>query len=620
MDDREKNASKQTRATPFGGSGHQEKKHGFLGSLFGSRHSSAHTPPESPRSNLPPAPAHHSSSMSAFSLNGRQPSEFALLDDFDPLWREHFGQDLTDKGLTDEFIKENQEFIVDFLREQQQAAQAEASRPAPPPPPANGDDGRGSRPPPPPPPGGPSSRASAPSPPTGAKAPPPPAPRRSGKGESEAKESPEPSPGPPRPKFNAPPPLPDAGKFARPEPKAAPAPPPRVANAGPPPPPRAVPKAPSEDTSSHKFGVPPPLLPPPSQRSVPPPPARGGVPPPPPPRSNAAPIATGPPPPLPPKVPVGGPPPLPPSNSRPVPPPPAANNAPVPPPPAPPLPPPNNSSAPPPPPPLPPPSIGGPPPPPPPPPPTSGGPPPPPPPPPPNRDSGYSSGVPAPALPTADSGRGAMLSDIQKAGGIGALKKVDRSQIRDRSGAQVGGAGDSSAAAPAASSGAPGGPPNMADALAVALQKRKEKVSRSGKFLSWLLLNHDSTDNSQMMKMTTTTGKLRTTERRRTRWTVMKRATDTIRSMSSTPSYQCYKECLAFKRRRDSIDEERSVCIYFYFCNTSLAGVQRFSRYGSGVRSPKLGASLCGVLGVGQRQSHEVYFILFPPAEEETEN
>lgn len=75
-----------------------------------------------------------------------------------------------------------------------------------------------------------------------------------------------------------------------------------------------------------------------------------------------------------------------------------------------------------------------------------------------------------------------MLADIHKAGGIGALKKVDRSKIRDRSSAQVGGSADTgphgSGLPPAGA--APGG--GMADALAAALQKRKEKVSRSGKF------------------------------------------------------------------------------------------------------------------------------------------
>lgn len=112
---------------------------------------------------------------------------------------------------------------------------------------------------------------------------------------------------------------------------------------------------------------------------------------------------------------------------------------------------------------------------------SGGGPPPPPPPPPPNRDSGYSSGVPAPALPQADGTRNAVLGDIQKAGGIGALKKVDRSLVRDRSQAQVGGSTDAPGGAPAGGAPAPGGGGGMADALAAALQKRKEKVSRSGK-------------------------------------------------------------------------------------------------------------------------------------------
>lgn len=106
----------------------------------------------------------------------------------------------------------------------------------------------------------------------------------------------------------------------------------------------------------------------------------------------------------------------------------------------------------------------------------------------PNRDSGYSSGV--PALPAVDSGRSAVLDGIQKAGGIGALKKVDRSQIRDRSAAQVGGSNDTgphgSGLPPAGV--APGGGGGMADALAAALQKRKEKVSRSGKFLFFQFL------------------------------------------------------------------------------------------------------------------------------------
>lgn len=76
-----------------------------------------------------------------------------------------------------------------------------------------------------------------------------------------------------------------------------------------------------------------------------------------------------------------------------------------------------------------------------------------------------------------------MLGDIQKAGGIASLKKVDRSQIRDRSAAQVDGSSSGAGAAAAAGAGAAGGG-GMADALAAALQKRKEKVSKSGKYLT----------------------------------------------------------------------------------------------------------------------------------------
>jgi Wiskott-Aldrich syndrome protein len=83
-----------------------------------------------------------------------------------------------------------------------------------------------------------------------------------------------------------------------------------------------------------------------------------------------------------------------------------------------------------------------------------------------------------------------VLDSIRGAGGIASLKKVDRTQIRDRSAVNVGGGtgggggGDTgphgSGLPPAGvAPGAGGG--GMADALAAALQKRKEKVSRSGK-------------------------------------------------------------------------------------------------------------------------------------------
>jgi len=73
------------------------------------------------------------------------------------------------------------------------------------------------------------------------------------------------------------------------------------------------------------------------------------------------------------------------------------------------------------------------------------------------------------------------MANIQKAGGIGALKKVDRSQIRDRSqamvpGSDTGPAGSGLPPAGASGGGADGG---LAGALAAALNKRKQKVSAS---------------------------------------------------------------------------------------------------------------------------------------------
>ncbi|KAI0169767.1 hypothetical protein GGR52DRAFT_481829 [Hypoxylon sp. FL1284] len=529
MDEREKNASKATRNTPFGGSSqHQPVKTGFFGSFFGGhRHSSAPTPPESPRSSQPPSSLPPLGRPHSGSVNGhhKQSSRFAKLEAYDPNWRDNFGNFLSDQGLTDEFIRENQDFIVEFLKEQggpvpSNGASHPAPAPAPPPPPPppssaspaalNGSShshGRAPPPPPPPPTGGSeivssTSRRGVP--------PPPPAPRRSGKTEAVHREpTPPQDPVPPRPRFNAPPPLPDAGRYANAEPARAPS--------GPPPPPRP-PKSPLEDheekPTGHKFGVPPAFT---GQRlnNAPPPPARGPVPPPPPrEQPQAAPPPLPPslpptlPPSLPPKVPSASPapppPPPPPMPSAPrnvpappprtTPPPPLpASSAPAPPPlpqssaPPPPPPPPMPSTGagapppPPPPPPMPAPGGAGAPPPPPPPPPPGAGIPPPPPPMPPNRDSGYSSGVPAPALPAADSGRAAMLDSITKAGGVGSLKKVDKSQIRDRSAATVGGGSDTgphgSGLPPAGV--APGGGGGMADALAAALQKRKERVRDS---------------------------------------------------------------------------------------------------------------------------------------------
>ncbi|KAI4604208.1 hypothetical protein KJ359_000339 [Pestalotiopsis sp. 9143b] len=490
MDERERNASKATRNTPFGGHGQPVKSGGLFGSIFGGhRHASAPTPPESPQSStMPPPPPLHTKSPPA-GVNGfhKPGSEFATLEAYDPLWRDNFGNFLTEQGLTDDFIKDNQDFIVDFLKQQPpDAIPRSTAPPPPPPPPVNGNSGHGRAPPPPPPGIRPTSELTSSSGSRRGAPPPPPPVRGSKRGATKADVHREPTPPqdstpppPPRPRFNAPPPLPDAGKFANQEPArpvpAAPAP-------GPPPPPRPS-KTPldAEDASGARFGVPPPFAGP--RTTAPPaPPSRGPVPPPPPRDTPAPPL----PPSLPPKAPASNAPPLPPPTSRPVP---AAPAAPPPPPravPAPPLPtsnappppPPGGAGMPPPPPPPPPPGGAGMPPPPPPPPPGGVGGPPPPPPPPPNRDSGYASGV--PAAPAADSGRSAMLAGIQKAGGVGGLKKVDRSQINDRSAALPSGSdtGPHGSGLPPAGV-TPGGAPNMADALAAALQKRKQKVGDS---------------------------------------------------------------------------------------------------------------------------------------------
>ncbi|KAI1339305.1 hypothetical protein F5Y15DRAFT_85012 [Xylariaceae sp. FL0016] len=490
MDEREKNASKSTKNTPFGGAAPQPQKTGFFGGIFGGhRHSSAPTPPESPRNSVPPSQAH--ARTSSGNVNGfhKPPSEFAKLEAYDPLWRDNFGNFLSEQGLTDEFIKENQDFIVDFLKEQGTGiggGSATAPAPPPPPPPVNG---HGRAPPPPPPSSRPGTDGVTSSGSRRGVPPPPPAPRRSGKVDTVQREPTppqEPTP-PPPPRFNAPPALPDAGKFAHAEPpRAAP---------GPTPPPRP-PKTPMDDKQkepAQKFGVPPAFSGQRLNNAPPPPPARGPVPPPPP-RAEAHSMPPPLPPSLPPKAPASNAPPPPPASSRPVPAPPPrstpppplpVSSAPPPPPlpqssaPAPPPLPPTTAPAPPPPP--PPGGAGMPPPPPPPPPPGGAGIPPPPP--PPNRDSGYASATPAAALPNPDVGRSAMLDSIQKAGGIGSLKKVDRSQIRDRSAVSVGGGTDTgphgSGLPPAGVAPGGGAGGGMADALAAALQKRKAKVRDS---------------------------------------------------------------------------------------------------------------------------------------------
>ena len=512
MDDREKNASKATKATPFQGIGLQSSgsltngKHhhrfGGIGSLLhGQRSSSApQAPPQLPQSIIPPsepAPLQHAQ-ISPSRDRG------SSLDTVDPSWRGILGE-LLEMGITEDQIEENSDFIKDYI--EQRKASGDSSGQVT----ENGVNGingnRRAKAPPPPPPAPPSGklepispqntggtvsskRGPAPAPPPSRRSRPESQGTASSQQEKSPARSPERTPSPPRPayQFRAPPPLADAGKFAH---VSAPTLPKRnraasnVANPGPPPPPRP-PKTPMEEESEAKpkFGVPPPFQgerrspiappPPPSRtalqsspsnvqesterKAVPP---SSAAPPPLPPKTpSAAPPASGPP--IPPPLPVGRnataipppPPPLP-NQSRPVPSVPSSSEVPPNPPPLP------SSGAPPPPPPMP----------------ASNGPPPPP----SLPDRNTST---APSLPQPTGGKEDVLASIRASGGVGGgrLKKVGDQDKRDRSAAAVPGAtpsgGSTGAGAPV-----PSGGGGLGDALAAALSQRNKKVSASGKFL-----------------------------------------------------------------------------------------------------------------------------------------
>ncbi|KAK5941638.1 hypothetical protein PMZ80_005587 [Knufia obscura] len=476
MDEREKNASKATQRTPFGsaaggaqvahmngGGGH--KSHSRLGGLFGrNRNSSNPTPPQPQMS--APQPVYSSIPTG---IGGSRPQSSGQIDLTDPTWRPILDE-LVQMGITEDQIAQNADFIRSYVQQKQAEEMASGIASALP------QQNSGRAPPPPPPPGPPAAQRLTPDntgTTTSSRRGPPPAPPPSrkaapGRPPSPPREpSPVPTPSPPstpQPRgFRVPPPLADAGKFAkdiptRPRASSGAA----LANPGPPPPPRP-PKEADDEIPGQVFRAPPPFTgqrqssapqPPPSRGPVPPPPpsrdttapSRGAVPPPPPSRTNAAPV----------------PPPLPPTNNRPIPPPPTANNLPPPPPPMPPT-----SAGPPPPPPMPPMSSSGPPPPPPMPPSGAGGPPPPPLPP---------GAANPPPLPSVGGDRGDLLASI-RGSGAGGLRKVKDTEKRDRSAAAVPGA---ESAAPPPPGGAPAPPEaGLAGALQAALQKRKQKVSGS---------------------------------------------------------------------------------------------------------------------------------------------
>jgi len=516
IDEREKNASKATRATPFQGLGLQPsrgnltngKSHsrfGGFGSLLHAQRSSSApnvAPPQPPSLPQPnPALPREPSSLSRTSLNR---DRRASLDGIDPSFKSILGE-LLEMGITEDQIADNSDFIRDYIEQKKASGD-----------PVGGgtedttndisNERRGKAPPPPPPPQGPPGRMKSISPQhTGSTvsskrgpAPAPPPSRRTrpdsqnmpspSSREKSPSRSPKRTPSPPRPayQFRAPPPIADAGKYAN-------APPPptlpsrqrassNLTNPGPPPPPRP-PKTPMEDEDAKpRFAVPPPFQ---GERNVP-----AALPPPPPPSraplqdsqnssreqtyAHAIPPSGPPPPPLPPKTPnaptpSSAPPPLPgqrPSAAAPPPPPLPTMPRPAPALPA------SAGGLPPPPPPPPLPSLGAP-----------AAPPlpsgsgPPPPILPPGRDAGN-----APTLPKPAGVQNDLLASIRGSGGVGGgrLKRVSSQEKRDRSAAMVPGG------APTAPS-AGGAPPTLstggglADALAAALSQRNKKVSASGK-------------------------------------------------------------------------------------------------------------------------------------------
>lgn len=527
MDDREKNASKSTRATPFQGAGSQPsgggltngKPHhgrfGGLGSLLhGQRSSSAPNVPQPPLQ-AQSMPTHKEPAGLAPPSPRRDRG--SSLDSVDPSWRGLLGE-LLEMGITEDQIEQNSDFIKQYIESKKANSTAELNADEVP------DDAindRRNKLPPPPPPSAPPGRMPSISPQntgstTASKRGPPPAlpPARRPRPEAQQtpstlsrRESPPASPErtpSPRPKFRAPPPLADAGKYAS---TAAPPLPGRprsssnLVNPGPPPPPRP-PKTPMEEgvEAAPKFNVPPPFQGERHQSSAPPPPpSRSPLPSSPripreTPQGHAVPPTSAAPPPLPPKTPSAAPPssgpppppplpsqrhsssiispPPPPTQLRPVPSAPAPSAGPPPPPPPPPLPstlrappaPPMPSSSGPPPPPLPP--VRG----------TPAGPPPPPL--PPGRDS-----APAPSLPQPAGERNDLLASIRGSGGVGGrrLKRVSSAERRDRSAAAVPGAATSQPVAGGGTSGgAGGGGGGLADALAAALSQRNKKVSASG--------------------------------------------------------------------------------------------------------------------------------------------
>ena len=517
MDEREKNASKNTKATPFHGLGPMpatappEKHHSRLGSLLHGHRSASNSGISSAQ--IQPA-------KSAYELYSvpqplkAQPSATSRLDEVDPSWRGMI-KDLLALGITEDQIEENADFIKTYIEgKQAQAGQDGTLEDRP-----NGisHEKRAKAPPPPPPPAAPPGATRSISPQntgnnSSSRRGPPPAlpPARRSRVDSQAASSPqsqatsllktpERTPSPPRAahRFRAPPPIADAGKYAGSNGSGPPVKQRTVSNQenpGPPPPPRP-PKTPMDDDieAKSRFGVPPPFQ---STQSSPMAPTAANRGPLPPPRTlrdsppmHVATLVSPAPPPLPPKtlngsisstIPVAPPPPPPAAHrtvsSAPTPPPlPSISTRSVPPPAinsiAPPILPTLPSPNAPPPPPLPSSNV-------PPPPPLPSGNEPPPPPLPPGREATKAS-----SYPKASAGTDDLLASIRGTGGIGGgrLKRVSSQEKRDRSAAIIPGtpAARSTSGAGVERPSTNGGV-GLADALAQALSARNKKVSASG--------------------------------------------------------------------------------------------------------------------------------------------
>ncbi|RMJ22388.1 actin associated protein Wsp1, partial [Aspergillus sp. HF37] len=344
LQEREKNASKETRQTPFSstrGQGPTPVANGkpgvgrsIFGSILGHKPTSGQGAPPPPSA---PAEAPAPSTQAAPPAQtappppppGGPPRKASPFDTSDPAYKGVLDE-LVQMGITEDQIAENSDFIKAYIEQKQGSGDTT---------PVPAEEQKKGKAPPPPPTAPPKANAISPQS-TGNSsgsrrgAPPPPPPSRKARNEApeERAEPPAPAPSapapprelsPPQSKFRAPPPIADAGKFAN-----VPGPPPARqratsgANPGPPPPPRP-PKTPVED-NAQKFNAPPPFQ---GERKVsgpPPPPSRSPAPagPPPPPPRATSPAS---PPQLPPKVPnaasAAGPPPPPPARSPTSPPP-----------------------------------------------------------------------------------------------------------------------------------------------------------------------------------------------------------------------------------------------------------------------------------------------------------